>query len=54
MIIKLFYLMSIYSGFATRKQESDYDLCVEKMLSLLAKRILKVFTNGILINDSPS
>lgn len=32
--------MSVYSGFATRQQETNYFKIVERMLKLLAKKCL--------------
>ena len=37
--------MSIYSGFATRQQEETYDHCINSLLYILQKRILKFYTN---------
>ncbi|KAL4429684.1 hypothetical protein ABPG74_017093 [Tetrahymena malaccensis] len=33
--------MSIYSGFSTRKQEYEYNICVDQILSLLSTRTIK-------------
>ena len=35
--------MSIYSGFATRQQEQNYDECLDSVLHLLQKRLVKMF-----------
>ena len=35
--------MSIYSGFATRIQEETYDDCLDSVLYILQKRILKFY-----------
>lgn len=35
--------MSIYSGFATRLQEETYDDCVDSVLYILQKRIIKFY-----------
>ena len=35
--------MSIYSGFATRQQEEVYDNCIESMIYILQKRLLKFY-----------
>lgn len=35
--------MSIYSGFATRFQEEAYDHCVDSLLYILQKRIIKFY-----------
>lgn len=37
--------MSIYSGFATRHQEESYDECLDSVLYILQKRILKFYNN---------
>ena len=37
--------MSIYSGFATRFQEESYDHCLDSLLYLLQKRIIKFYQN---------
>ena len=37
--------MSIYSGFATRQQEQTYDSCVESIIFILQKRLLKFYRN---------
>lgn len=35
--------MSIYSGFATRFQEESYDHCIDSLLYILQKRIIKFY-----------
>jgi hypothetical protein len=35
--------MSIYSGFATRFQEEAYDNCIDSLLYILQKRIIKFY-----------
>ena len=35
--------MSIYSGFATRFQEEAYDHCIDSLLYVLQKRIIKFY-----------
>jgi hypothetical protein len=35
--------MSIYSGFATRAQEELYDNCLDSLLSILQRRIIKFY-----------
>jgi hypothetical protein len=35
--------MSIYSGFATRSQEETYDQCIDSLLYVLQKRIVKLY-----------
>ena len=35
--------MSVYSGFATRQQETLYDKLVEKALQMLSTRVLECF-----------
>jgi hypothetical protein len=35
--------MSIYSGFATRFQEESYDHCIDALLYVLQKRIIKFY-----------
>lgn len=37
--------MSIYSGFATRQQETAYDGLVEDLILVLQKRILKFYNH---------
>jgi hypothetical protein len=37
--------MSIYSGFATRFQEESYDHCIDSLLYILQKRIIKFYQN---------
>jgi len=37
--------MSIYSGFATRSQEECYDQCVESLIYILQRRIIKFYKN---------
>lgn len=37
--------MSIYSGFATRFQEEAYDHCIDSLLYILQKRIIKFYQN---------
>jgi hypothetical protein len=37
--------MSIYSGFATRAQEETYDQCIDSLLYILQKRIIKFYRN---------
>ena len=37
--------MSIYSGFATRHQEEKYDECLDSVLYILQKRIIKFYSN---------
>ena len=37
--------MSIYSGFATRAQEECYDQCIDSLLYILQKRIIKFYKN---------
>ena len=39
--------MSVYSGFFTRKQETDYNFCIQKMMFILAKRCVKAIHNSI-------
>lgn len=39
--------MSVYSGFCTRKQETDYNFCIQKMMFILAKRCVKAIHNSI-------
>jgi len=36
--------MSIYSGFATRFQEEAYDHCLDSMLYVLQKRIIRFYS----------
>lgn len=38
--------MSVYSGFATRLQETQYNGFVCKLLSLLERRIVAALRNG--------
>lgn len=33
--------MSIYSGFATRKLEKEYNQCLEKIIEILIDKLLK-------------
>jgi hypothetical protein len=35
--------MSIYSGFATRQQESYYNKLIEGLITILTKRVLKFY-----------
>lgn len=35
--------MSIYSGFATRSQEEAYDGCLDSIVYILQKRVLKFY-----------
>ena len=35
--------MSIYSGFATRLQEETYDSCINTLIFILQKRIMKFY-----------
>lgn len=37
--------MSIYSGFATRQQEEQYDQIISNILYILQKRICKFYLN---------
>ena len=37
--------MSIYSGFATRFQEESYDHCIDSLLYVLQKRVIKFYQN---------
>lgn len=37
--------MSIYSGFATRSQEEAYDECIDSLLYVLQKRLIKFYQN---------
>ncbi len=37
--------MSIYSGFATRAQEEAYDQCIDSLLFILQRRIVKFYKN---------
>ncbi|EAR94856.2 hypothetical protein TTHERM_00717820 (macronuclear) [Tetrahymena thermophila SB210] len=36
--------MTIHSGFATRQQETNYNKCVEALVVVLFKRVIKVYT----------
>ena len=46
LLINFCYIfMSIYSGFATRFQEESYDHCLDSLLYLLQKRIIKFYQN---------
>lgn len=38
--------MSVYSGFATRQQESIYDKLVEKALTLMSSKIRAGYSSG--------
>ena len=35
--------MSIYSGFATRVQEQQYDTLIEDLIYVMTKRIIKFY-----------
>jgi len=37
--------MSIYSGFATRTQEECYDQCIDSLLYILQRRVIKFYKN---------
>lgn len=39
----VYNLMSVYSGFATRAQETDYDSLLLNVLSLLSLRLIKFY-----------
>jgi hypothetical protein len=44
--------MSIYSGFATRKQESEYNQYIEKMFELLLESLFKyIRRTSLFISD---
>lgn len=38
--------MSVYSGFATRQQETSYNQHVERLIMLLQKRVIQDDLNG--------
>ena len=38
--------MSVYSGFATRQQESFYNKLIEKTLKLLTQRVIVFYKGG--------
>ncbi len=38
--------MSVYSGFSTRKQEYEYNICVDQILSLLSTFATKILNKG--------
>lgn len=38
--------MSVYSGFATREQETFYYKLLDKTLQLMSKRLVAFFRNG--------
>ena len=40
----IFFDMSIYSGFATRFQEEAYDHCIDSLLYVLQKRIIRFYS----------
>lgn len=37
--------MSVYSGFATRQQESKYNTLIENLVIALKKRVIKFYNN---------
>jgi hypothetical protein len=41
--------MSVYSGFATRQQESFYNKLNEKLITLLCDRIIQTTNSGIFL-----
>ena len=45
--------MSIYSGFATRNQESFYNKLIEKLVQLLAEKVISSI-KGYFLKDEKS